>query len=235
MELDFLEMRMNLYCFWTGSNPMSDNRRRCFETLHRSGLNVVLVTPDNLNDFLVEPLHPGFQHLSEVHKADYLRTYFMHFHGGAYADIKEICDSWLPSVELLKDPNIWIVGLQEPAESGMPLLEDRELDKIVRANWQKLIANNAMICKPNTPFTQEWYSGLLKKMDAKYDQLVAYPGRHPMEGYGVVAPNSPTGYLYPFRWAEILGEIFHPICYKYNSHVQRGIPSPINSNPIYYR
>jgi hypothetical protein len=215
---------------------MSDNRRRCFETLKRSELNVVLITQDNLNDFLVEPLHPAYQYLSEVHKADYLRTYFMHFHGGAYSDIKEICDSWLPSMKRLQeDSNTWIVGVQESSETGVPLLEDRELDKIVRANWHKLIGNNSYICKPNTPFTQEWYAGLLKKMDAKYDQLVAYPGRHPMEGYGVAAPDSPTGYLYPFRWAEILGELFHPICYKYHYHVQRCLPSTINRCPTDYR
>ena len=43
------------------------------------------------------PLHQSFNYLSETHKADYLRTYFMRFHGGGYSDIKKTSGSWIDS------------------------------------------------------------------------------------------------------------------------------------------
>ena len=81
-----------VYCFWTGTNPMSDNRKRCLQNLkNQIGVPVQLITPDNLGDYLLPayPLHPSYQLLSETHRADYLRTYFMNFYGGGYTDIKE--------------------------------------------------------------------------------------------------------------------------------------------------
>ena len=61
-----------LYCFWTGNNEMTENRKRNIETLQWSGLDVQLVTPDNLNDYLLNdaPLHEGYQYLSDTHKSD---------------------------------------------------------------------------------------------------------------------------------------------------------------------
>jgi hypothetical protein len=52
-----------LFCVWAGDNPMNANRRRGLEEIERvnTGLEIVLVTPDNLGDFLVDghPLHPA--------------------------------------------------------------------------------------------------------------------------------------------------------------------------------
>ena len=68
---------------------MSQTRKNCLIALkERSQCEVVLVTPYNLNDYIL-PDHP----LHESHKADYLRTYFMHFHGG-YCDIKDPGADW---------------------------------------------------------------------------------------------------------------------------------------------
>ena len=79
----------NIYCFWTGTNEMNETRLNGLNKLRSvSGCNVVLITPDNLNDFLIEPLHPAYKYLSLVHRSDYLRAYFMHYHGGGYSDIK---------------------------------------------------------------------------------------------------------------------------------------------------
>ena len=50
---------------------------------------------ENLSSWIAEksPLHPAYNYLSSVHKADYLRCYLMHHHGGAYSDIKVIENS----------------------------------------------------------------------------------------------------------------------------------------------
>jgi hypothetical protein len=82
----------NIYCFWTGDNEMSQNRLDGLHNLQTvSECEVILVTPQNLNQYILPdaPLHPGYKYLSETHKADYLRTYFMHFYGGGYSDIKK--------------------------------------------------------------------------------------------------------------------------------------------------
>ena len=94
-----------VYCFWTGNNEMSETRKKCLNTIKNTNLNVILITPDNLNEYINEPLHEGYKYLSEVHKADYLRTYFMHFYGGGYTDVKETTEDWLDSVEKLYSDN----------------------------------------------------------------------------------------------------------------------------------
>ena len=71
-----------IYCFWTGTNLMSDKRKICLQQLREtSKCNVILVIPETLNNYILDehPLHPSFNYLSETHKADYLRTYFMRF------------------------------------------------------------------------------------------------------------------------------------------------------------
>lgn len=65
-----------------------------------SGVEVKLITPKNLNNYLLPdfPLHPAYDYLSLVHKSDYLRCYFMHFHGGGYSDIKPNYKNWKNSL-----------------------------------------------------------------------------------------------------------------------------------------
>jgi len=75
---------------------MSRQRHLCLEQLKKVTLcEVVLVTPHSLGKYLLDdhPLYPSFFYLSQTHKADYLRTYFMRFHGGGYTDIKQTTGS----------------------------------------------------------------------------------------------------------------------------------------------
>jgi len=77
---------------------MSTGRKECLQAIHAStGCEVTCIYKDDVAPYILEehPLHPAFQYLSETHKADYLRTYFMNFHGGAYSDIKRQGGSWL--------------------------------------------------------------------------------------------------------------------------------------------
>ena len=59
---------------WAGDNPMSDNRRRGWESFGVTGLKPVLITPSNLADWVMpgEPLHPAYPLLSLLHRVDYL-------------------------------------------------------------------------------------------------------------------------------------------------------------------
>jgi hypothetical protein len=60
-----------IWCFWTGDNEMSDQRRRCLDNMEQTTrCNVVLVTKAALDHFLCpdHPLHTAYQYLSETTK-----------------------------------------------------------------------------------------------------------------------------------------------------------------------
>lgn len=212
-----------LYCFWTGKNKMSEVRTKNLESLKNTELEVILITPDNLNKYIKEPLHEGYEYLSETHKADYLRTYFMHFYGGGYADIKLFKESWLPYMKKLENDNIWAIGYKEVPNGPAVLDDNKELSEKMKKDYKKLIGNCAYIFKPNTPITQEWYNTMIRKMDDKLNDLKKYPARNPQEIYS-------KEYPYPLKWTELLGNIFHPLVYKYTDHIDKSLPSPIINN-----
>lgn len=220
-----------LYCFWTGDNDLTPNRIRCLETMKNSGLDVTLVTPKNLQDFLIEPLHEAYQYLSLNHKSDYLRCYFMHFYGGAYCDIKEIRDSWLSFCSILEHtPDIYAIGFAERPHWGSirviaKYIKDPELINELHKNCSKLIGNSGFIVKKQTPFTKEWYTNLMKLMDSKLDKLKENPSDDSV--YAGITNNNPR---YPIGWVEIQGAIFMPLCYKYLKHILNILPEPICIN-----
>ena len=74
-----------VYCFWTGKNKMSQQRKDCLQNLQTTtDAMVILITPYNLPDYILPqyPLHEAYSYLSETHKADYFRSYDMNFYGG---------------------------------------------------------------------------------------------------------------------------------------------------------
>lgn len=93
-----------IYSFWTEDNSLTDNRLRSIETIKENcNVDFKLITKKDLPSYELKehPFHEAFKYLSAVHKADYLRTYFMHFYGGGYTDIKPHSNSWTPLFEAL--------------------------------------------------------------------------------------------------------------------------------------
>lgn len=217
--VETIDSKNIIYCFWTGGNQMSTNRIECLDNLrNKSECEVLLIQPNDLEKYILtkSPLHPAYKYLSETHKADYLRTYFMHYYGGGYSDIKKTTGSWKKSFNDLKsNENVWICGYKE-VENGVaygPL----------GSKWYDLVGNCAYICKPKTPLTTEWYNDMLKLLDEKHEQLKLNPSTHPQE-------NSNTISKYPIEWNEMLGRIFHRICYKYKDHILNTLPPCIFEN-----
>ena len=211
--------RNMIFCFWTGNNQMSDNRKSCLEQLKEvSECKVILVTPKNLDDYILQdhPLHEAYQYLSETHKADYLRTYFMHFHGGGYSDIKKTTGSWKPAFErLYQSNNYWICGYPE-IKGGVAYAP-------YASYWRELIGNCAYICKPNTLLTREWYTEMMTLLDSKLEKLKLNPAKNPQDQKSATSN-------YPLEWNEMLGRIFHKIAYKYRSHLLRELPTSVFSD-----
>lgn len=206
-----------IYCFWTGDNEMSENRRAAFEELILiSECEVKLVTPKNLSDYILDeyPLHPAYQYLSCVHKADYLRCYFMYHHGGGYSDIKGATHSWKPLFDKLNgDHTKFALGCPETYSWYIAYSHDfiegyefSNLNTEMRKHFPYLIGNTAYIFKPYSPFSKIWITELHRRLDVVYENLKENPGNVWGDNAG-----------YPIPWNSILGQIFHPlslICYK---------------------
>ena len=90
-------------------------------------------------------------------------------------------------------------------------------------NWQELIGNCAYICKPQTPLTKEWYNERIKLLDSKLEQLRLYPANNPYDC-------KENGNGYPIEWTEMLGRIFHKVCYKYKDKILNILPISIFKN-----
>jgi len=206
---------MNIYCFWTGDNVMTTSRIECLQQLKEiSQCNVILVTKKTLSQYILpdHPLHPSYEYLSETHKADYLRTYFMNFHGGGYSDIKKTTGSWIQQFDDLNKSDYWICGYKE-IYGGVAY-------DPVYYKWEELVGNCAYICKPQTPLTIEWYNTMIQLLDSKLEELK----KNPSTSYSD-AKESGSGY--PIEWNEMLGRIFHKISYQYKERLLNTLPVSI--------
>ena len=209
---------MNIYCWWTGDNPLTQKRKECLQQLKKvSECNVVLITKDTLNRYILpnHPLHKGYKYLSETQKGDYLKAYFMNFYGGGYTDIKKTTGSWIKSFQDLKNSNCWIVGYKE-IPNGVAY-------EPISGEWSKLVGNGAYICKPETSITKEWYTEMMSLLDQKLEALIRNPAKHPCDSKG-------SGSGYPIEWNELNGRIFHKVSYKYKDRLLNTLPISVFNN-----
>jgi FkbM family methyltransferase len=215
-----------IYTFWNGSSPLSESRITNLNLLQNiSQCNVHFILEKDISEYILttEPLHPAFTYLSATHKADYLRTYFLHFYGGGYSDIKNPTGSWIEMFEEIEnsgeEEEILGCGYTEIGEYGVAHSD-------YKTEWQKLIGNGAYIFKPNTTFTKEWYSTMLHLLDTKIVVLREYF----LACYGNIHPQASSEDGYPIGWNEMLGQIFHPLVYKYHTRILHTLPCPEFTN-----
>lgn len=210
---DELEKQIDrvIYIFWTGDNEITPNRLEGIKSLEKvTGVTVKLITPKNLPDYIKEgdPLPEAYEYLSYVHRADYLRTYFMYHYGGGYADIKPATASWKDAFTRLEESSAYAIGYPEVGFWGVANrgVENMNLKNDLHYYWRYLIGNGAYICRPYTPFVTEWYEETKKRVIGYTEQLREHPAQDPFGKN----PN------YPIPWEGILGEVFHPLCLKYH-------------------
>lgn len=205
-----------IIAFWTGTNEMSESRRWHMEMFKQQcGCQFLLITPDNLDQYLHpdHPIHPSYPYLSETHKSDYLRTYFMHFYGGGYSDIKMTRGDWNPHFDnLINSDDKWICGYPENDINHINCVSVRDL-------YQSLIGTMAFICKPQTPFTTQWYNAMVKLLDEKLEELKENPSSFPQDRKDI-------GSKYPLYWTEMLGEIFHFVSSQHLDKLLPTLPRP---------
>ena len=198
-----------VYGFWTGSNKMSSIRSKSinqmYEFFKKRDIEFRLITPTNLDFYIKKTgveLHEGYKYLSVTHKADYLRCYFMHFFGGGYSDIKPVFGKWRQAFDKLitSDPQIYAISRPVNQEEVPEPYSHLGFEWPWRGILSKAMYMGSFIFKKNTPFTQEWYTKLMSKMDEFLEKL----------------KNSSKN---PVGWHDILAYIFLPICLKYNKNI----------------
>lgn len=203
-----------VYIFWTGDNEITPNRLEGIKSLEKvCGVEVKLITPKNLPDYIKDddPLPEAYQYLSFVHRADYLRSYFMYHYGGGYGDIKTYYHSWVPAFEKLEQSDAYVMGYPEvgfegAANQDMP---EGNLKRDLHYHWRYLIGNGSYICRPHTRFTAEWHAEAKRRLIDLTDELRKHPATDP---FG-------KNHDYPIKWSRLLGSIFHPLCLKYHNRL----------------
>jgi len=199
----------NIFCFWTGTNKMTPNRLGCMYNLRtQTDSNIILVTVENLHTFIKadDPLHEAYQYLSETHKCDYLRVYFMHHYGGGYTDIKSPRRSWAEAFQQMRDdPSKIINGYKEKGEHAIAY-------RPVADKWQMLCGNGSYILRPYTELTYRWYKAMLAKMDEKVAELRLHPATRYEDA-------KEWGGNYPLEWNEMLGRIFHRVLADFDGFI----------------
>lgn len=214
-------MEKKIFCMWSGKNEMPPQRVECLRKLQDSTCcKIVYIHPYNLDHFVLpeHPIHPAYPYLSETHKADYFRCYLMHFYGGGYTDIKLQSGSWINAFDDLDTSSAYVNGYSVLKEHTKQLHID---------HWEDLIGTNAIICKPNTPFTSLWYSKIVEILDDNLEKLIKNPANHPQS-----AAWDGTGY--PLEWTATNADIFHDVCMMYLNKIIRTVPRP-NLNLETYR
>lgn len=199
-----------IYIFWTGNNEIPPNRLKGIESLKElSEVEVVLVTANNLNEYVLKdfPLHPAYEYLSFVHRADYLRSYFMLHFGGGYSDIKPCLRSWKKLFEELNSSDDkWGIAPREKYVGGVSNVEG-PIGVEIKKYHNNLICNGAFVYKPYSPIVEEWMEETHKRLDHFLPELKKYIAKE----YGDDG--------YPLPWSYIMAQIMHPLVLKYHERI----------------
>ena len=222
-----------VYGCWFGHTPqlplMSARRFEAFQSLAANiGVPFRLVSEENLDRYVVDghPLHPAFEHLHGVHKADYARVYLLHHYGGGYHDVKFRLESWADAwrtEDWTENERVWIHGCREtnPEAVGHPPGE-----KEIQAQYGRLVTLSAVICRPATPFSEALLDAVEDTLDRHADELRRCPGRNPGGCYSRDPFAMATRGEYPLRWLQLLGEVAHPLMLRYADHILFGLSAP---------
>lgn len=210
-----------LWIFWF-TKSMSKPRQKAYAKL-TTDLKKILITDENLQSYLKWPVHPAVNFLSDVHRADYYRIYFLLHYGGAYSDVKGHAANWEKYWNLYENPNLWMLSAPEVGPDGVASPPDKDYS----SEYQKLMSNCFFTARANNPFIKSVHDTQNDILTKKYTELSKNPAKHPRDCYSDESK-------YPIRWAELLGEIMSEKSlenYNYR-HFLLVLPSPTYNDYI---
>lgn len=203
--------------------PFNANRQRSLREWQKLGFEARVLSESDVYamDRRGElDLHPGFKFLTAVHKSDYLRSEFMFRYGGLYSDIKPPPRGIFAKTVRAVKRGVPFAGYREVSFSGVP--PACTLD--VRKNWRRLAGNCHFYFQPGTIFARHWNERVQLALDDKIEALQddqhlgleRFPTR-----------DGSTLETYPFRWAEIHGEIFQSLQAEFDYPAELLLPRPV--------
>jgi len=220
-----------LFTGWMGPGPMSGDREAALLSIVRNaGCAHVHLTRETLASWIdpAFPFHPAFAVLSAVHQCDYLRCYMLHVHGGGYTDVKHTSKNWHPYFDLLERSPAYGVGYTEVGPQGVARVGGA-LELEMQQNYHQLVGVCAMVMRPRTDFTREWFSQVHRLLDDNLDALMQHPARHPQDRFGAPFTDG-TVSQYPLAWTAVGGDIFHPLAYQHRAHILHADLAPSFTN-----
>lgn len=201
-----------IFCFWTGPNPLTPNRQRNLASIRslNPDIEVILVSPTELGEWVLPDhrLHPSYEHLSLIHRADYLSAYLLNFHGGGYADIKRATSAWRGAFDRIDTSDSWMAGYRVPVRLMGTNHPNERLEKAMRRYSETRLGQCAYIARPQTPLTKEWWRAINLALDDAAPALEANPGNPRGDNPG-----------YPLMLNAILAQILDPLQVKYRPHL----------------
>ena len=218
-----------IFAFWTGNNTMGPERSACLQSLRAAfGQKLMLITKQNVTNFILKryPVHPAFPYLSETHKSDYLRVYFMHYYGGGYTDVKMTSGNktWVDAFNILKlNASLLLVGYPEVgawATAG---------NNTIQQAWMSLVGNGAYVVRPMSNLTTAWLTQTHARLDSLFSRLQKNPAQHPRDVPGLKL-HGKNASEYPVTWTYLLGDVFHPLVYEYRYYIRQSLQAPSFKN-----
>jgi hypothetical protein len=209
-----------VFCFWTGTNKMTRQRILSLWSIFiNTRCPIVFLNNTSIIEWELpkSPFHPALAFLSETHKSDYLRSYFMQHYGGGYTDIKLTSKSWSPCFSLLRNSNAFGLGYTELGPDAVAPVPGAVGDEL-RRHHADLIGLSAFIFRKETDLTKTWYARTCELLDNKYADLRVHQAQHPSDSNGLRLKNG-TISAYPLTFTQLLGEILHPIIYEYRTRM----------------
>jgi len=218
-------MNKIIYVLWTETNELTPRRKNNLQIIKdQCGVELKFLNHSDIPKYELadHKFHEAYQYLSATHKSDYLRSYFMHFYGGGYCDIKHADWDWNEYFNELEQSDDLAIGYKLSCHLDVavdPL--DINKERIIN-DWQNLIGFGAMICNPQTELTEMWFTNITLTLDQKFSDLQMFPAVHVRDKLGWV-----TNSGYPLRWAEIGAETFMKSCFKFKDKLNYSLPCPI--------
>lgn len=206
------EFPARVFVVWAGDNALTPNRQANLDVIRgRIGLPVELVTPSTLQRWIVSghPLPDAYEHLSLIHRSDYLRGYLMHHHGGAYVDVKQPLWSWRPSYDrMAADPEAWVTSYSTSHANWIGKLRGR-LGLDILVHYRLMFGKGGFMMRSHTPLTAAWMAQMDEVLESRRDLLAEHPG-------GVFGDDVD----YPISWTDLLGRVLDPLTLKHLEHVR---------------
>ena len=203
----------NIYYFWIKSIEMHQMDIKYIENLKEiTKCNIIVITNNNLKDYVLKdyPIHEAYEYLSDFHKLNYLKTYFMHLYGGGFFTNGAINDSWMEAFnDFNVNKKILINGYSESSSHDISVIELKKYYKL-------LVGNNAYIVRSGSEFTKMCFDLVNKLLSSKLELLRLYKQKEDNDENN-----------YPIEHNEMLGSIFHMVQMEFITGIAYTVPKPI--------